>query len=136
MVNHSVTVDFDMGAQPTHEGHPLVASYVVVDRLVVTEHQRAERADTFAVHATFLVTADCVLFVQLHQTHHDTPVHVTLKFRVGLDRVSVILHKHTSNVSGKHGWKECSALLRYRHGGVLTKILQLGNGVGPLFWDA
>ena len=64
------------------------------------------------------------------------PVHVTLKFRVGLDWVLVILHKHTSDVSGEHGWKERFALLRYRHGGVLTKILQLGNGVGPLFWDA
>ena len=136
VANHSITVDFDAGAQPTHEGHPPVASYVVVNRLVVAEHQRAERADTFAVHATFLVTADRVLFVQLRQTHHDMPVHVALKFRVGLDRVSVILHKHTSDVSGEHGWKEHSALLHYRHGGVLMKILQLGNGVGPLFWDA
>ena len=102
VVNHSVTVNFDMGAQPTHEGHPPVASYVVVNRLMVAEHQRAERADTFAVHATFLVTADRILFVQLRQPHHDTPVHVALKFRVGLDRVSVILHKHTSDVSGKH----------------------------------
>ena len=136
VANHSVTVNFDMGAQPTHEGHPPVAPYVVVNRLMVAEHQRAERADTFAVHATFLVMADRVLFVQLRQPHHDTPVHVALKFRVGLDWVSVILHKHTSDVSGKYGWKECSALLRYRHGDVLTKILQLGNGVGPLFWDA
>ena len=136
VANHSVTVDFDVGAQPTHEGHPPVASYVVVNRLVVAEHQRAERADTFAVHAMFLVTADHVLFVQLRQPHHDTPVHVALKFCVGLDRVSVILHKHTSDVSGEHGWKERFALLCYRHGGVLTKILQLGNGVGPLFWDA
>ena len=84
VANHSVTVDFDAGAQPTHEGHPPVASYVVVNRLMVAEHQRAERADTFAIHATFLVTADRVLFVQLRQTHHDTPVHVALKFRVGL----------------------------------------------------
>ena len=53
VVNHSVTVDFNVGAQPTHEGHPPVASYVVVNRLVVAEHQRAERADTFAIHATF-----------------------------------------------------------------------------------
>ena len=136
VANHSVTVDFDMGAQPTHEGHPPVASYMVVNRLVVAEHQRAERADTFAIHATFLVTADRILFVQLRQPHHDTPVHVALKFRVGLDWVSVILHKHTSDVSGTHGWKEHFALLRYRHGGVLMKILQLGNGVGPLFWDA
>ena len=136
VANHSVTVDFDAGAQPTHEGQPPVASYVVVNRLVVAEHQRAERADTFAIHAMFLVTADRVLFVQLCQTHHDRPVHVALKFSVGLDRVSVILHKHTSDVSGEHGWKERSALLCYRHGGVLTKILQLGNGVGPPFWDA
>ena len=136
VVNHSVTVDFDMGAQPTHEGHLPVASYVVVNRLVVAEHQRAERADTFAVHATFLVMADRVLFVQLRQPHHDTPVHVALKFHVGLDRVLVILHKHTSDVSGEYGWKECFALLCYQHGGVLMKILQLGNGVGPLFWDA
>ena len=136
VVNHSVTVDIDMGAQPTHEGHPPVASYVVVNRLVVAEHQRAERADTFAIHATFLVMADRVLFVQLHQPHHDMPVHVALKFCVGLDRVLVILHKHTSDVSGEYGWKECFALLRYRHGGDLTKILQLGNGVRPLFWDA
>ena len=136
VVNHSITVDFDAGAQPTHEGHLPVASYVVVNRLMVAEHQRAERADTFAVHAMFLVTADHVLFVQLRQTHHDTPVHVALKFCVGFDRVSVILHKHTSDISGEHGWKERSALLHYRHGGVLTKILQLGNGIGPLFWDA
>ena len=136
VANHSITLDFDVGAQPTHEGHLPVALYVVVNRLVVAEHQQAERADTFAVHATFLVTADRVLFVQLRQPHHDTPVHVTLKFCVGLDRISVILHKHTSDVSGEYGWKECSALLCYRHGGVLTKILQLGNGVGPLFWDA
>ena len=136
VVNHSVTVDFDVGAQPTHEGHPPVAPYVVVNRLVVAEHQWAERADTFAVHATFLVTADRVLLVQLHQPHHDTPVHVALKFCVGLDRVSVILQKHMSDVFGEYGWEECSALLRYRHGGVLMKILQLGNGVGPLFWDA
>ena len=136
VVNHSFTVDFDVGAQPTHEGHPPVASYVVVNRLMVAEHQRAEWADTFVVHATFLVTADHVLFVQLHQPHHDMLAHVALKFHVGLDWVLVILHKHTSNVSGEHGWKERSALLRYRHGGVLTKILQLGNGVGPLFWDA
>ena len=113
-----------------------MASYVVVNRLVVAEHQRAEWADTFVVHATFLVTADRVLFVQFRQTHHDTPVHVALKFRVGLDWVLVILHKHMSDVSGEHGWKECSAVLRYQHGGVLTKILQLGNGVRPLFWDA
>ena len=78
VVNHSVTVDFDVGAQPTHEGHPPVAPYVVVNRLMVAEHQRAERADTFAVHATFLVMADRVLFVQLRQPHHDTPVHVAL----------------------------------------------------------
>ena len=136
VANHSVTVDFDEGAQPTHEGHPPVASYVVVNRLVVAEHQRAERADTIAVHATFLVTADCILFVQLCHTHHDAPVRVALKFRVGLDRVSVILHKHTSDISGEHGWKERSALLCYWHGGVLTKILQLDKGVGPLFWDA
>ena len=136
VANHSITVDFDMGAQPTHEGHPPMALYMVVNRLVVAEHQRAERADTFAVHATFLVTADRVLFVQLRQPHHDMPVHVALKFRVGLDRVSVVLHKHTNDVSGEYGWKECSALLRYRHGGVLMKILQLGNGVRPLFWDA
>ena len=136
VVNHSVTVDFDVGAQPTHEGHPPLASFVVVNRLVVAEHQRAEWADTFAIHATFLVTADRVLFVQLHQPHHDTPVHVALKFRVGLDRVSVILHKHMSDVSGEYGWKECLGLLHYRHGGALTKILQLGNGVRPLFWDA
>ena len=135
VANHSITVDFDVGAQPTHEGHTPVASYVVVNRLVVAEHQWAERADTFTIHATFLVTADHVLFVQLRQPHHDTWVHVTLKFRVGLDRVSVILHKHTTDVSGEHGWKERFALLRYWHGGVLTKILQLGNGVGPLFWD-
>ena len=90
-----------MGAQPTHEGHPPVAPYMVVNRLVVAEHQRAEQADTFAIHATFLVMADHILFVQLHQPHHDTPVHVALKFRVELDRVSVILHKHTSDVSGK-----------------------------------
>ena len=101
VANHSVTVDFDVGAQPTHEGHPPVALYVVVNRLVVAEHQRAERADTFAVHATFLVTANRVLFVQLRQPHHDMPVHVALKFRVGLDWVSVILHKHTSDVSGE-----------------------------------
>ena len=135
VADHSVTVDFDVGAQPTHEGHSPVASYVVVNRLVVAELQRAERADTFAVHTTFLVMADHVLFVQLRQTHHDMPVHVALKFRVGLDRVSVILHKHTSDVSGEHGWKERSALLCYRHGGVLMKILQLGNGIGPPFWD-
>ena len=127
VVNHSVTVDFDMGAQPTHEGHPPVASYVVVNRLVVAEHQRAERADTFAVHASFLVTADCVLFVQLREPHHDMPVHVALKFCVGLDRVSVILHKHTSDVSGKHGWKESFALLHYRHGGVLMKNPSAGQ---------
>ena len=136
VANHSVTVDFDMGAQPTHEGHPPVASYVVVNRLVVAEHQWAEQAETFAVHATFLVMADRILFVQLRQPHHDTPVHVALKFRVGLDRVLVILHKHTSDLSGEYGWKERFALLCYWHGGVLTKILQLGNGVRPLFWDA
>ena len=94
---------------------------------MVAEHQRAEWADTFAVHATFLVTADRVLFVQLHQPHHDTPVHVALKFRVGLDRVSVILHKHMSDVSGEYGWKECLGLLHYRHGGALTKILRAGQ---------
>ena len=121
IANHGITVNFDVGAQPTHEGHPPVASYVVANGLMVAEHQRAERADTFAVHATFLVMADCVLFVQLRQPHHDMPVHVALKFRVGLDRVSVILHKHTSDVSGKYRWKECSALLRYWHGGVLNK---------------
>ena len=136
VANHSITIDFNVGAQPTHEGHPPVALHVVVNRLVVAEHQRAELADTFAVHAMFLVMADRILFVQLRQTHHDMPVHVTLKFRVGLDQVSVILHKHTSDISGKHGWKECFALLCYRHRGVLMKILQLGNGVGPLFWDA
>ena len=127
VANRSVTVDFDAGAQPRHEGHPPVASYVVVNRLVVAEHQRAERADTFAIHATFLVMADRILFVQLRQTYHDTPVHVALKFCVGLDRVSVILHKHTSDVSGKHGWKERSALLRYRHGGVLMKNPSAGQ---------
>ena len=133
VANHGVTVDFDMRAQPTHEGHPPVASHVVVDRLVVAEHQRAEWANTFAIHATFLVMADRVLFVQLCQPHHDTPVHVALKFCVGLDRVSVFLHKHMSDVSGEHGWKERFALLHYWHGGVVTKVLQLGDGVGPLF---